>query len=333
VGRAVFGITAGILAVIVAPGPAGAASPITEFAASSAPRYIAAGPDGNVWFTEFAAIGRMTPAGAITKFALPHGFICPPPPILTGPPIDTCGQAGIKGITAGPDGNVWFLEDDAALAVNKVGRITPAGDITEFPIPDPLHLFHPTRITTGPDGSLWFSAYNAIGRITLGGTVTAFPIPSLPGQIAGIAAGPDGNLWFTEPYGNRIGRMSTLGAVTEFPIPTAGSRPLSITAGLDSALWFNESQGGKIGRITASGIFTEYPIRAASSVDNGHLGGYYGPRTPDPAAIAVGPGGDLWFTEQGGNRIGRCLIRRANSLADRRRRRREWGREGRFDLA
>ena len=51
-GRAVFGITAGILAVIVAPGPAGAASPITEFAASSAPRYIAAGPDGNVWFTE-----------------------------------------------------------------------------------------------------------------------------------------------------------------------------------------------------------------------------------------------------------------------------------------
>ena len=34
-------------------------------------------------------------------------------------------------ITAGPDGNLWFTED----VVDKVGRITPDGVITEFALP------------------------------------------------------------------------------------------------------------------------------------------------------------------------------------------------------
>jgi virginiamycin B lyase len=40
------------------------------------------------------------------------------------------------------------------MFANRIGRITPAGDITEFPLPRPL-----TRsfgITAGPDGNLWF---------------------------------------------------------------------------------------------------------------------------------------------------------------------------------
>ena len=32
------------------------------------------------------------------------------------------------GITLGPDGNIWFTEQQA----NKIGRITPSGTITEF---------------------------------------------------------------------------------------------------------------------------------------------------------------------------------------------------------
>src|SRR3954471_19246906 len=35
------------------------------------------------------------------------------------------------GITAGPDANLWFTE----RVGNKIGRITPAGTITEFTIP------------------------------------------------------------------------------------------------------------------------------------------------------------------------------------------------------
>src|SRR5260370_36842289 len=45
-------------------------------------------------------------------------------------PIPTGASSPIT-ITPGPDGALWFTE---ALS-NKIGRITPAGAITEFPLP------------------------------------------------------------------------------------------------------------------------------------------------------------------------------------------------------
>src|SRR3954452_21125057 len=36
-------------------------------------------------------------------------------------------------IVAGPDGSLWFTENDAVS--NAIGRITPSGQITEFKVP------------------------------------------------------------------------------------------------------------------------------------------------------------------------------------------------------
>src|SRR5260221_6830523 len=78
-----------------------------------------------------------------------------------------------RGITAGPDGNVWFAESGG----NKIGRITPSGSITEFPTP--TKSSGPWGITTGPDGNVWFTeVVGKIGRITTGGSITEFPIPT-----------------------------------------------------------------------------------------------------------------------------------------------------------
>ncbi len=57
---------------------------------------------------------------------------------------------------------MWFTEYDGV----KIGRITPAGAITEFPIAT-AHCY-PSIITAGPDGNIWFTEYagNKIGRIT-----------------------------------------------------------------------------------------------------------------------------------------------------------------------
>src|SRR5262245_60290413 len=38
---------------------------------------------------------------------------------------------GPAGITRGPDGNLWFAEVDA-VGGDRIGRITPAGQVTEF---------------------------------------------------------------------------------------------------------------------------------------------------------------------------------------------------------
>jgi streptogramin lyase len=129
--------------------------------------------------------------------------------------ITEFSPAGLpRGITAGPDGNLWFTEE----AGNQIGRITPSGSITEFPLPTKCGLSggcEPWSITTGPDGNLWFTELdgNRVGRITPTGSITEFRLVGTCGYPtgcgpAGITSGPDGNLWFTEYIGNKIGRLS-----------------------------------------------------------------------------------------------------------------------------
>ena len=78
----------------------------------------------------------------------------------------------LVGIAAGPDGNVWFAE----LGGNNLGRITPDGTITEFPLPNPSS--QPFAIAQGTDGAMWFTEAlgNRIGRMQ----VQTAPPPTRP---------------------------------------------------------------------------------------------------------------------------------------------------------
>src|SRR5438034_737511 len=108
------------------------------------------------------------------------------------------------GITAGPDGNLWFTE----YSGNNIGRITTSGAITEFPLPTANSA--PFGITAGPDGNLWFTEFvgNKIGRITTSGAITEVPLPTANSAPYGITAGPGGiRLWFTEASGDKIAVM------------------------------------------------------------------------------------------------------------------------------
>jgi hypothetical protein len=141
------------------------------------------------------------------------------------------------GITAGPDGNLWF----AQVIANRIGRITTAGVVTEFPVPTPSS--RPRGITSGLDGNLWFTEANAdqIGRITPDGEITEFPVSS---KAFEIAAGSDGAVWFTR-VGATLGRITTSGEVTEFPLP---EHAFAITAGPDGNIWLGGA--GKIWRLS-----------------------------------------------------------------------------------
>lgn len=126
---------------------------VTEFPSAVirgyTPNSIAAGSDGNLWFTEESntgqgSIGRITPSGNLTTFTIPTQHCSP------------------HGITPGPDGALWFTEDVG----NKIGRITTTGKVTEFTVRAPGS--RPTAIVTGPDGGIWFSesAAGNVGRLT-----------------------------------------------------------------------------------------------------------------------------------------------------------------------
>src|SRR5260370_21540243 len=96
-----------------------------------------------------------------------------------------------------------------------IGRITPSGTVSEFPI---ATAFVPSGITEGPDGSIWFSGADTDGfngtirRITPSGKITFFHVPIIPSRVNGFPAAPDANLWFTHdenPSQNRkIGRIT-----------------------------------------------------------------------------------------------------------------------------
>jgi virginiamycin B lyase len=83
---------------------------ITEFPipfANSHPLGITAGPDGNLWFTDFNTdqIGRSTTRGAMIAFATPT---------LDSQPL---------GIIAGPNSTLWFTESNA----DSIGRMSTGG--------------------------------------------------------------------------------------------------------------------------------------------------------------------------------------------------------------
>jgi hypothetical protein len=139
-----------------------------------------------------------------------------------------------EGITAGADGYLWFVENNG----HKVGRITPSGTITEFPLPVVTRSF---RIAAGPDGNLWFTEFdnNKIGRITTAGVLKEYLIPTADSRPYGITAGTDRNLWFSEFNAKKIGRVGV-------GDPTLAISNLSPTSG--------PAGGGTAAAVTAPGI-------------------------------------------------------------------------------
>ncbi|MDR3639473.1 MAG: hypothetical protein P4L84_37075 [Isosphaeraceae bacterium] len=67
-------------------------------------------------------------------------------------------EYSVTGITAGPDGKIWFTETNWNLFVGKIGVIDPSTHaISEFSLP--IHNAIAYGITAGPDGSLWFTEF------------------------------------------------------------------------------------------------------------------------------------------------------------------------------
>ena len=205
--------------------------------------------------------------------------------------FSTAAATNPYGITAGPDGSLWFTESSPSAL--RIARITTAGVVTEFQTPTTGGSPH--DIAVGSDGNLWFTESNKIGQITVAGALMEFPVPSTSSTLGNIVAGPDGNLWFTETSvsTHMIARITTAGDVTEFSIPTsATSGPGGITVGPDGNLWFTYAvhTPGTFNTHTYVGSMTTAGVNAGSfSI------GTNGPR--GIGTIATGPDGNLWFAD------------------------------------
>lgn len=104
-------------------------------------------------------------------------------------PTDAGPLATTRGVTARPDGNMWF-----------------------------------TQLNSNGDPSA-----DDIGKITSSAVITDYQIPTANSGAWGIASGGHGNLYFTELAANNIAQITASSVITEFAIPTLTAHPTAIT--------------------------------------------------------------------------------------------------------
>jgi streptogramin lyase len=286
-----------------APSPLGTITeypiPMSGAGMTHIPESIAVGPDGNLWFADGGAATVQGPAGPAVGVVNPatHAiteYPVPPPPMF--------GSSDIRTLTAGPGGDLWFINDDGIGSINSSTHATAEYPLTADPstYTGPI----PFGIGAGPGGSLWFTAENGVGaEVGMLSPATqafsVFPVPRPPDytlpNVPAIVAGPGGNMWFA--VDGTSGAIGTLNVsthkLTEYGIrKSRGAGPrgaFGIANGPDGNVWFSTNRAIGVIDVATHRIAT-YPIPMTG-----------GNSRPAPLSIATGPGGTLWFTDLHGS--------------------------------
>jgi virginiamycin B lyase len=180
-----------------------------------------------------------------------------------------------RSITNGSDGNRWFTEGTENVP-SKIGRITPAGDITEFGPACEFCIV--TDIIQGPDDILYYTSNDPIlGRITTSGTILdPIEIPN-SNAVAGDLAVHRNDIWFTDFNNDRLWRYDVVsGEFTQFNVP----EPSDAVVDAEGIVWFTAPLERGIGRLD--------PETGSVTVT----------QTKDltPRQLTIAADGDIWFT-------------------------------------
>jgi len=198
--------------------------------------------------------------------------------------VPTSGSSP-EHITRTSDGNFWFTEsfiNNPNAPGKNVGRITPAGQVTEFQVCTDCF---PTDIVQGSDSVLYFTKNDAaLGRITTAGV----PLPDIGTFVFngnGLAVDGD-NIWISDFNNAVMHRYNVVnGVFTSFPIPAPS---LDVTVDHASGtVWFTQTDS-RIGRLNpATGAVTEITL------------------ANDVREINIASDGAVWFTELFSSQVGR----------------------------
>ena len=241
-----------------------------------------------------------------------------------------------RDITNGADGNRWFTEGtEFTGAPAKIGRITPAGAITEFEptVDDGCNFCILTDIQQGQGDLVYITSNDAqLMRFDVGTQSFQTPV-AMPnsGALGGQLAVSGNIVWITDFNNDVIWRYdSASGVFTSTP----SSNPSDVAVDTAGNAWFTEAQANEdftsnIGRIDAvTGAVTRTVVDPAavhitvSPTDGkvwfaarfpsfGLVGqgvGYLDPNNSNsvsffpvantgPAGIAAGVDGTIWFTQ------------------------------------
>jgi virginiamycin B lyase len=180
-----------------------------------------------------------------------------------------------RSITNGSDGNRWFTLGTENVP-SKIGRITPAGVITEFgPACDTCIV---TDIIQGPNDVLYYTSNEPIlGRITTSGTILdPIAIPN-SNAVAGDLAVHGNEIWFTDFNNDSLWRYDVgSGQFTQFSVP----EPADAVVDAAGIVWFTAPLEGGIGRLNPE-------TREVTVTPTNLL---------VPRQLTIAADGDIWFT-------------------------------------
>ena len=188
---------------------------------------------GTLWFTGNAGFyGRLDPAsGAMKVWDAPRG-------------------AGPYGITATPDGTVWY----ASLAGNHIARVDPmTGQATVIEPPTPNQGAR--RIWTDSGGRLWVSEWNA-GQVGLydpaGGTWREWRLPGDKPQAYAVYVDDRDVVWLSDFGANAVVRFDpATEKFSSFPLPDQPGNVRQIL-GRPGEVWGAESAADALVRLRTS---------------------------------------------------------------------------------
>jgi streptogramin lyase len=221
---------------------------VTSYSIGYQPGEMAVDRAENLWLTSEVTVGliiRVTRGLDVTTYPL-HDY--------------TYGA----GIMVGEDRNIWFYE------ASHIGKLTPAGELTEYPAGQTNPL---SGLAWAPNGLIYYRQdYSLASLNPKNGGVKIYNAPMLDSGGA-IVVTSDGALWYTLPNPPRLvrfdikqNRAATYHAPKNF-LPSAAPGNLILTP--DGMLWYTAQHiGGYPRQVIGGGLvrfdrstkkFTPYP--------------------------------------------------------------------------
>ena len=255
---------------------------LTTFEVGYSPLEMVSDGRGNLWFN--VAISLQT----IVRFNVRSSKVA----------AFALTDATAGGIMLGKDGNIWFVE------VQHVGKLTPAGKLTEYPTPQ---TEGGSGIAWGEDGLVWFVTYSATDRAYVltslnpkNGAVSASNAVATSDGLA-IVATADGSIWHgitgSPLYLARFDPKTKTTTMYKGPLNFSFSPcPGGMTLAPDGSIWYASQRlrGTGFDKLVVGGGFVRFDVNAKQFTAYASPKGYAW-----NCELVSGSNGTVWGTAGG----------------------------------